>query len=243
MRVSLQPAYILHSRPYRDTSVLLEAFTAEQGRISLVGKGARRRARGGSNAALLQPFTPLLVSFSGRAELKTLTQVEPAGGAIPLRGERMYSGLYINELLVRLLHRHDPHPALFALYGEALAELASDQPLDPVLRRFEYRLLRDLGYSFELGIDGRSGELLREDALYHYHPDYGLVESLGVTEPGQPSYSGTELLQMSQGDFEGSARLCAKRLMRQALAVHLGDTPLRSRELFRARRQTGETQQ
>ncbi len=243
MRVSLQPAYILHSRPYRDTSVLLEAFTAEQGRISLVGKGAKRRARGGSSAALLQPFTPLLVSFSGRAEMKTLTQVEPAGGAIPLRGERMYSGLYINELLVRLLHRHDPHPALFAIYGEALGALASDAVVDATLRRFEYRLLQDMGYSFELGVDGHSGELLREDALYHYNPDYGLVESLGAVKAGQPSYSGKDLLQLSRGDFEGGARLCAKRLMRQALAVHLGDTPLRSRELFRTRRRAGEVKQ
>ena len=105
------------------------------------------------------------------------------------------------------------------------------------------RLLQDLGYSFELGVDGHSGEALREDGLYYYHPDHGLVESLGVAEPGQPSYMGTDLLKLSQGDFEGGARLCAKRLMRQALAVHLGDTPLRSRELFRTRRRTGEVKQ
>ena len=243
MRVALQPTYVLHSRPYRDSSAILEVFTAEQGRLSLVGKGARRRARGGSTAALLQPFRPLLVSFSGRAEMKTLTQVEPAGAALSLRGERLYSGLYVNELLVRLLHRHDPHPALFALYGETLAELAVAPLVDQALRKFEFSLLQDLGYSFELSVDGRTGDLLRGDAWYHYHPDLGLVERLGAADVAQPAYCGADLLAMAEGRFEGNARSTAKRLMRQALAVHLGDAPLKSRDLFRAQSRKGETSQ
>jgi DNA repair protein RecO (recombination protein O) len=117
MRVNLQPAYILHSRPYRDSSVILEVFTPEHGRISALARGARRKSRGGSAAALLQLFTPLLLSFSGRGELKTLTAREAAGTAVSLRGDRLYSGLYVNELLVRLLHRYDPHPQLFVAYG------------------------------------------------------------------------------------------------------------------------------
>lgn len=241
MRVALQPAYVLHSRPYRDSSLLLEVFTAEQGRISLVGKGARRRTRGGSTASLLQPFVPLLVSFSGRNELRTLTQVESAGAATALRGERVFSGLYVNELLVRMLHRHDPHPALFAAYAGALQELEEAASVDVVLRQFEFRLLNDLGYSFDMAVDGRTGELLREDAWYQFHPDNGLVERYGVADPAHPAYLGSELLQMSRGDFSGEARLAAKRLMRQALAVHLGDAPLKSRDLFRStRRDSGE---
>ena len=123
MRVNLQPAYVLHSRPYRDSSALLEVLTPEHGRISLVARGVRNRSRRGSGAAQLQPFVPLLLSFTGRGELKTLTAKETVGAAISLRGERMFSGLYINELLVRLLHRHDPHPQLFALYGQTLEAL------------------------------------------------------------------------------------------------------------------------
>ncbi|MGB1139895.1 MAG: DNA repair protein RecO, partial [Halioglobus sp.] len=120
MRVTLQPAFILHSRPYRDTSVMLDVLTPEHGRIGIVAKGARRSRRRGSDAALLQAFTPLLLSFTGRAELKTLTGVETAGVSSRLAGEHLYSALYINELLVRLLHRNDPHPRLFADYGLAL---------------------------------------------------------------------------------------------------------------------------
>jgi DNA repair protein RecO (recombination protein O) len=239
----LQPAYILHSRPYRDSSVILEVFTAEQGRLGVVGKGARRKARGSSNAALLQPFIPLLLSFSGRAEMKTLTQVESAGESPALKGERLYSGLYVNELLVRLLHRHDPHPALFAAYSQTLAELASPKPVDASLRRFEFRLLDDLGYSFDLGTDGLTGELVHEDAWYHYHPESGLVQREGVADPAQPAYAGRDLLQLSRGEYAGEARLAAKRLARQALAVHLGHAPLKSRDLFRSYRgHTGEAE-
>ncbi len=243
MRIALQPAWILHSRPYRDSSLILEVFTPEQGRVSLVGKGVRRRSRGGSNTALLQPFIPLLLSFSGRSEMKTLTQVESAGAATALQGERLFSGLYMNELLVRLLHRHDPHPALFAAYGEALQALVSAAAVDAVLRRFEFRLLEDLGYSFDLGADGRSGELLMEDEWYHFDPDYGLVRRDGIAESERPAYLGRDLVSMSQGDYSGDASLTAKRLIRQALAAHLGDAPLKSRDLFRSyRRHKGGTQ-
>ncbi len=235
MRVSLQPAYILHGRPYRDSSLILEAFTAEHGRISLVAKGARRRARGGSTSALLQPFTPLLLSFSGRSELKTLTQVEPAGLAQALRGQNLYSALYVNELLMRLLHKHDPHPRLFADYTLVVEELAAQADVEVVLRRFELGLLDQLGYSFSLCHDGHSGESLDPEAWYQFHPDHGMVVSTGDNRTVQPAYRGDELLAMSRGEFAGESRLAARRLMRQVLAVHLGDAPLRSRELFRAR--------
>lgn len=235
MRVALQPAYVLHSRPYRDSSAIIEVLTAEQGRISLVGKGARRRSRGGSQAALLQPFTPLLLSFSGRSELRNLTHVEAAGAALTLRGERLYSGLYLNELLVRLLHRHDPHPLLFAIYGESLRALAGQEAVDPVLRRFELGLLQDLGYGFPLDAEGDTGEGLREEGWYHFDPELGLVGSAGAV-PDRPAFLGRDLLRMARGDFEGDARAAAKRLMREALAVHLGGASLKSRELFRAQR-------
>jgi len=242
MRVALQPSFVLHTRPYRDSSRLLEVFTAEHGRISLVARGARRPSRGGSGGALLQPFTPLLLSFSGRGELKTLGAIESAGAAVALSGERIYSGLYLNELLVRLLHRHDPHPQLFAAYGAALAELASDDSVEPALRRFEFTLLHELGYGFELAADGRSGASVRADDWYHYHPDCGLYAREGVAEAERPAYAGADLLAMARGEFGGQVRLTARRLLRHALAAHLGEAPLRSRELFRTRDSgTGES--
>jgi len=234
MRVDLQPAYILHSRPYRDSSALLEVLTAEYGRISLVARGARRSSKGASSNALLQPFIPLLLSFSGRSELKNLIGTEAAGKAVTLRRERMYSGLYVNELLVRLLHRHDAHPRLFVCYSQTLEALAGSAALDTVLRHFEFTLLDELGYSFDLNLDGYSGALVQEECWYHYHPDFGLVARGDTIDPSRPAFAGSDLLIMAAGEFGGQVRLTAKRLLRQALAVHLGGAPLKSRDLFRS---------
>ncbi|TDG11999.1 DNA repair protein RecO [Seongchinamella unica] len=235
MRVHLQPAYILHSRPYRDSSLILDVFCAEHGRLSLVSKGARRRSKGGSKLALLQAFAPLLLSFSGRSEMKTLTQVEPAGSRLALRGDWLFSAMYLNELLVRLLHRHDPHPRLFAAYSNALTELAAEGAVEAPLRRFELVLLDELGYSFSLAEDGLSGEGLEAEGWYHYHPDHGLVTGLPGSDPARPAYAGADLLALARGEFEGPASTAARRLLRQVLTQHLGDAPLKSRDLFRRR--------
>jgi len=215
---------------------LLEVLTAEYGRLSLVARGARRKARGGSSgSALLQPFIPLLLSFSGRAELKSLTAKEAAGKLHELRGERLFSAMYVNELLVRLLHRHDPHPQLFAAYTEALQALSREDEVDTTLRHFEFKLLDELGYSFDLALDADSGERVQAHLWYHYIPDLGLVAKADATEPSRSAYAGADLIIMAGGQFGGSVRVTAKRLLRQALAGHLGDAPLRSRELFRTR--------
>lgn len=235
MRVKLQPGYVLHSRPYRDTSSLLELFTAEHGRVSVVARGTRRQSRGGAKGALLQLFQPLLLSFSGRGELKTLTGFEPAGSAHGLHGDRLYSGLYINELLVRLLHRYDACPRLFARYGGTLEELTGSAAVESVLRHFEMGLLDELGYSFDLRFDGYSGEAVKAEAYYNYVDDHGLVERVEGVDPGRPAFQGTDLLAIAEGCIEGQSALTAKRLLRQALASHLGETPLKSRELFRSR--------
>ena len=215
---------------------MLEVLTAEYGRLSLVARGARRKARGcSSGSALLQPFIPLLLSFSGRAELKSLTAKEAAGKLHELRGERLFSAMYVNELLVRLLHRHDPHPQLFAAYTEALQALSREDEVDTTLRHFEFKLLDELGYSFDLALDADSGERVQAHLWYHYIPDLGLVAKADATDPSRPAYSGADLIAMAGGQFGGSVRVTAKRLLRQALAGHLGDAPLRSRELFRTR--------
>jgi len=236
MRVNLQPGYVIHSRPYRDSSALLDVFTAEYGRISLVARGTRRQSRRNTSAALLQPFIPLLLSFSGRSELKTLIAMEPAQAGLMLRGERMFSGMYMNELLVRLLHRHDAHPVLFSAYDLALKALAGSIVVDAVLRPFEVSLLDELGYNLALTVDGANGEPVYPSSWYRYQPGVGLVANHDSNSGHANTYCGSDLLAMACGDFAGSARFAAKRLLREALAVHLGDSPLRSRELFRAGR-------
>lgn len=215
--------------------MLLEVLTAEHGRISLVAKGARRKSRGGSSGALLQPFVPLLLSFSGRSEMKNLGATEVAGQALLLRGERLFSGLYVNELMMRLLHRHDPHPLLFAVYAQTLEALATAETVDTVLRHFEFTLLDELGYGFDLTVDGRTGELVSPQCWYHYDPECGLFARGEATDVAQPAFAGIDLLAMAEGEFGGAARQTAKRLLRRALACQLGELPLRSRDLFLGR--------
>ena len=241
MRVNLQPAYLLHARPYRDTSLLLEVFTAEHGRLSLVGKGARRRSRGGTQASLLQPFRPLLVSFAGRTEMKQLVAVEAAGSAPLLQAERLFTGLYLNELLVRLLQRQDPQPELFARYGDTLLQLAAGDAGDTCLRRFEFSLLEALGYHFDPAVDGYSGEPVVAEGWYQYQSEFGLVAC--ARHAGSPAvlFAGRDLLAIADGRYDGEQAAAAKRLLRHALAGHLGERPLHSRELFRQFR--GRSQQ
>ncbi|MBE9540404.1 MAG: DNA repair protein RecO [Proteobacteria bacterium] len=233
MRVKLQPAFILHSRPYRDSSQILDVLTAEYGRITMVVKGSRRRQRGGSTAAILQPFIPLLLSFSGRSEMKTVTASEVAGSPRTPGGARLFSGLYLNELLVRLLHRHDPHAELFLAYGNALEALKNEEAVGEVLRRFEFTLLRELGFGFELSSDGRSGQAICTDLMYRFDSEYGLVLADRAVAAGNPVFAGGDLLAMAAGEWGEPVKRTAKRLLRQALAGHLGDAPLKSRDLFR----------
>ncbi len=238
MRVSLQPAFLLHSRPYRDSSQLLDVFTAEHGSLSLVARGLHRRARGGSLRSLLQPFKPLLLSFSGRGELQTLTAAETAPGAVLLAGERLFSGLYLNELLLRLLHRHDPHPLLFARYGETLVELATSSRLDTLLRRFELFLIEELGYGFDLTQDAASHQPVQAGNWYRYFEGSGLVHCDSADRRLEGRYAGADLLAIAGGELEaGSVGQTAKRLLRQVLAEHLGGRVLQSREMFRQFRQ------
>ena len=236
MRVTLQPAFLIHRRPFRDTSQILEFLTPEHGRISLVAKGVRRKARGGSLGAVLQPFTPLLVSFSGRSDMKTLTAVERAGSATPLQGERLYSALYVNELLVKLLHRHDPHTVLFAHYSKTLESLSTHCAVDVALRTFEFSLLDALGYQLDSAVDAGTGEPVDPQGWYRLQDELGLVLSQEPLHPDRPQYRGSDLLRIARSDFTGSAGAAAKRLAREALAIQLGGQALRSRELFSAAR-------
>lgn len=223
-RVQLEPGYLLSLRAWRETSALLEVFTREHGRLGLVARGtrsAKSRLRG-----LLQSFQPLLLSWSDRGELGTLTGAEADGAPLALGGEAVFSGWYLNELVLRLLQRRDPHPALYDAYAHALAALPGAEPARP-LRRFELSLLGEMGYGLHLPED------LAADGWYGYDPAGGLH----LAEPGPDNYRGASLLALADRSLPTEESLRdARRLLRAALAPHLGDRALRTPELLRALR-------
>ena len=221
--MTAQTAYVLHSRPYRESSALVDFFTPE-GRLRAVLRGARGKA-----GTLARPFVPLEVEFRGRGDLKSVGRLDSAGLAYWLDGNALFSGMYLNELLIRLLPSEDAHPAMFDHYAATLPALAAKRPLEPILRSFEWRLLTELGYGFALEQDV-AGQPIAGDGLYRLLPETGL-EPVGHFQPGL--FNGAELLAMAEADWSVPGALAAaKRLMRQALAPHLGGRPLVSRELF-----------
>lgn len=234
-RVDHQAGYLLHQRPFKERSVLVDVFTHDWGRIGLVANGVRKEKS--RLAGLLQPFQRLLFSWRGRNELKTLTTVESAGAAELLQGKALVSALYLNELIMRLTSRHDPHPLLFSHYHHALQKLANDAEVEWTLREFERDLLEELGYGLNLGRDCESGEVIEPDAIYCYYP-HGAVKQSKVKEvSGELTLSGKTLLAMESGEKPDNSGLReAKQLMRMMLKPHLGDKPLMSRSLFQPSR-------
>lgn len=228
-RANLEPAWILHHYPYRDSSLLLEVFTRFHGRIGLVARGARSaKTRLHSQ---LQMLRPLLLSWSMRGELGTLTGVEMRGMARPLSGKQVLSACYLNELLMRLLTRHDPHPDLFVAYEDAL--LALDTAEEPALRLFEKRLLQELGYGLLLDREADSGLPVEAGAVYEYRLEAGPVKCLNQRAGGL-YLCGSSLLALHQENLiEPLTCREAKRLMRAALALYLGGRPLKTREVLR----------
>jgi DNA repair protein RecO (recombination protein O) len=228
-RVSLEAAWILHHYPYRDSSLLLEVFTREHGRIGLVARGARS-ARGRWRSQL-QILRPLLLSWSLRGELGTLTGAEPRGVLEVLPGRQILCACYLNELLLRLLRRHDPHPGLYAAYEAALVGMPVSE--EQALRIFEKRLLQELGYGLLLDQEADTGEALAPDGLYEYHLERGPVRCDGVRENGL-LLQGASLLALYNDDLD-DPQVCreVKPLMRAALGRYLGPRPLRTREVLR----------
>lgn len=233
MRVQLEPAFILHRRPYRDTSLLLEVFTHEHGRQGLVARGARRAK--GRWRGILEPLQPLRLSWSGRGDMGTLTDAEPITRPA-LDGDCLYAGFYAGELLLRLTARADPHPALYNEFDRLLDTLAKRDSPAPALRLFERVLLAEIGYGVPLTRETDSGQPVQAEQSYLYHPAHGLRrgEQRAVDEA---AISGAALLALEAGDLSdaGHAR-AAKRLLAAALAPHLGSRPLRSLQTLRALR-------
>lgn len=220
--------YVLHARDYRDTSLIVELLTEHGERLSAVARGARSSRRGVSQRSLLQPFQPLWVELGGSGELKVLKHAEPRAGALPLQRQGLFSGLYVNELLCRLLHRSDPHPDLYVEYERVLPQLLELDRLDIALRYFELRLLESLGYGLDLTADA-NGEAVAAELFYRFDAGRGFIP---VASDLAHTFSGRALLEFVAGSYTAEARRTLKWLCRAALLPHLGDKPLRSRALF-----------
>jgi DNA repair protein RecO (recombination protein O) len=227
-----EPAFVLHTYAYRETSVIVEALTATYGRVALVARGVRRprsELRG-----VLQAFQPLTLSWSGGGELKTLIKADWCGGLPLVGGSALLCGFYLNELLLKLLPREDPHPQLYRAYDATLARLAAGAEQAPVLRQFELKLLAELGYALPLTHEADTGRPVDPEERYYYAFDRG--PRISVAEPGRryPQVRGATLLALAQQDFttpEATAE--AKRLMREVLDHYLERRTIVSRRVVR----------
>ena len=224
-----QRGFVLHRRAYSETSLLVDVFTEDTGRLSLLARGAR--ARRSAWKSVLQPFTPLLLRWSGKGGLKILTKAEPAAITLPLQQTALYSGFYVNELICRVLVQETAQPQLFQDYLRCLTELAGTPlAVEPVLRRFEFQLLQSLGYGVDFLHCAGSGQPIDENMTYRYREEQGFMASL---IKDNLTFYGRDLLAFEQRRFDDSTVLqAAKRFTRFALKPYLGSKPLKSRELF-----------
>ena len=246
-RIALQPAYVLHRTPFQNSSFLIDFFTVYYCRVRAVARGARgEKSR---TRSILQPFQPLLISLSGRTDLKTLTSVEPMHEALRLEATRLFSSLYINELLTRLLQDHEEHRALYGFYQDTLVSLQGDSRIDSVLRHFELSLLSELGYGLDLEsecdfnreieethyyrFDAKRGFTLARENLIHQQEGTKLISE---SENAETLIPGSAIIALREADFDSPENAkFAKLILRRALAEHLGNRPLNSRSLFMQR--------
>lgn len=232
-KVELQAAYILHTRPYRDTSLLLDVLTADYGKVSLVAKGVKKAKN--NQRYLLQPLQPLLLSWQGQHSLKTMIGVEASRAKYELVGARLYSTLYANELLTYLMVQDDPSSGIYYLYEQLLHALLDDScELESSLRCFEFSLLEELGYGIDFSSEAEAGQSIEAEQSYYYIDDYGFVLTQHRPDVRSVSFQGADLQAMAMRDFAlSSTRQSAKQLSRLAFKPHLRGRPLKSRELFR----------
>lgn len=225
MRIEQQPAYVLHSRPYRETSMLLECLTRDHGRVGVVARGVRReKAR--LQRAQLEPFQLLVVDLMLRGELATLQGAEGVGAPLRLLGDAGLAGLYLNELVVRLTGRQDPQPGLFDAYESTLPRLAAGEPLAWTLRRFERDLLEAIGYGLQLAFEAESGEPVEPTQWYRYAVEQGPAPCRAGTPH---ALRGSDLLALLQDQPPDAAGLSALRvMMREVIRFHLGGGELRA---------------
>jgi len=228
-RVQLQPAFLLHHRPFRDSSLLLDVVSRDFGRLALVARGARSsksRLKG-----ILRPFMPLRLSWFLKSDLGTLTGAELGGAPRALSGDALLSGYYLNELLLKLMHRHDPQPDVFAAYERTIGRLAAAHDPAPALRQFEIELLRLTGYALNLDHEATSGAGLADDAFYEYRVEEGPV--VVQRESGPMVFAGRLLGGIRDERFgEPEVLRAAGRLLKHVIAHHLGGRELKSRRVL-----------
>ena len=228
-RAEHEPGFVLHAYPYKETSLIVEAFTRRFGRVGLLARGARR-PRSMLRGVLLA-FHPLRMTWSASAELGTLISAEWGGGQATLAGPGLMCGFYINELLLRLLPRDDPHEALFDAYGAALSRLAAGEPQAPVLRSFERRMLGELGYAPVLDRDAASGADIQPAKHYAYEAERGPVETSRTN--GESVICGRTLLDMAADNYDDArTREESRRLMRALIGERLGGQTLHTRAVL-----------
>ncbi len=228
-RVQQQPAYILHHRPFRDSSQILDVLSRDHGKLSLVARGSRgakSRLRG-----ILRPFMPLSMSWFLKSDLGTLTGAEIQGAPLSLTGDALLSGYYVNELLLCFLHRHDPQPGIFDLYAQTVRSLAAAQSIAPCLRQFEIELLRQIGYAPNFDHESASQQPLEAHQNYEYRVEQGPV-AVSKTD-GPLVFSGAMLTAVGAQKFDDPDTLrAANRLMREVVSFHLGGKELKSRKVL-----------
>jgi len=229
-RVQQQPAYILHRRPFRDSSQIIDVLTRDFGAIAVVARGSR-----GSKsrlAGLLRPFMPLRVSWVARSDLGTLTGAEANGPPLGLKGDALLSAYYVNELLLYFLHRHDPQPEIFELYSQTIPSLCSDASIASCLRNFELELLSLLGYAVNLGHEAGTSDKIDPAGNYEYRIDQGPVPV--ARSDGPLVFRGSTLLAIAAREFDDPDVLrSANGLLRAAVTHHLGGKELKSRKVLR----------
>lgn len=227
-----QAVYVLHTYPFKETSLVVELFARDFGRVATTAKGARRPRS--AMRGMLQAFQPLLATWSGKLELKTLHSLEWNGSLLLLHGEALMCGFYLNELLLRLLPREDPHEVLFEYYAATLKTLASGENLATTLRRFELKFLQELGYAIPLDADVHA-EPIHAELNYRYEAEHGAYRLNGMPalHDSGVQLSGRTLIDMSNDDYSyAQTQQQSKQLMRYLLAHYLGDKPLHTRQLL-----------
>ncbi len=234
MRVEPGPCYILHTRPYRETSLLIEIFSQHHGRFTLVVRGVRTGKKN-NKSSLYQPYQKILLGWYGKGELGTVNSAESLQDGFSLTGSRLISGFYVNELIMRLLHKHEPHIELFSAYEQALSGLSQKMDEQIVLRLFEKRLLQCIGYGLVLDHDVNTTKKIIKDQIYYYQMDSGPTETPESNRDKLPKVHGSTLLALLDESLNDKLALTeSRRLMRVILNSMLDNKPLASRDLYRS---------
>ena len=233
--VDFQPAFIVHTRPYRETSLIIESFTPKYGRVAAVARGALKSK---STRHLYQPFLPVQITWFGKSDLKTLGKIEASGAAIQLKGLTLYLGFYINELILRLVQGGDCHISLFSSYIECIHQLASGVDGEELpLRRFELTLLDTLGYGVNFSHEAATGDAIDANAHYQFVPLHGFSRAKEIERAAQgskftPEIVGEQIIDLHNNRFANVHKKLLRNIAREQLAALLGHKPLNSRVMY-----------